>query len=486
MNNSLDFSQDEFKRLLNQASDLVLKQFENLDQQRGYNSNTHTQQEIEGWFNEPLPEQGITKEEVLQLVEEKIVNKATGNLGPHMYAYVMAGGNQMAIIAEMIATTINQNGGKWHLSPSINEIEKRIAKWAAEMIGFTKNVGGVMVSGGSAANFSGLTVARNVFFEQQNIRSKGLFNQQPFTVYASSEVHNCVDKSIEALGIGTNQLRKIEVDSDFKINIEALKLQIKTDIENGFLPFCIIGTAGTVNTGAIDDLEALANVAKTHNMWFHIDGAYGGLVATLPNKKALYKGIELADSVALDFHKWLYQPFEAGYILVRDWSLLKRSYFTNATYLDSKFESTNGRLEFNEHNFQLSRNAKALKVWMSIKAYGMQRIRDMIQKDIDLTQYLSNQLKATTDFRVIADSELAICCFQYTGNLTDDEAIQKLNKQIIPELENDGRVFIMGTTLNNQFVIRACIINHRKTTASIDYLIKVIREVGERLANVSK
>ena len=213
-------------------------------------------------------------------------------------------------------------------------------------------------------------------------------------VYASDEVHGCVDKSIDNLGIGTDNLRKITCNPDFTINLQALKRQIQTDLDAGLQPFCIIGNAGTVNTGAIDDLEGLAAIAQEHKLWFHIDGAYGGLAATLHGLKRAYKGIEKADSVAIDFHKWLYQPFEAGCILVKNWQTLRSAYFKKADYLDTAFEQDKGRLDFNEHHFQLSRNAKALKVWMSIKAYGMERLRAMIQKDIDLTHYLADQVKA--------------------------------------------------------------------------------------------
>jgi glutamate/tyrosine decarboxylase-like PLP-dependent enzyme len=336
------------------------------------------------------------------------------------------------------------------------------------------------VSGGSAANLAGLTVARNIFFEKLDIRKNGLFGVKPFTVYASKEVHGCVDKSLEQLGIGTNQLRKIETKEDFTINLEALKQQIEQDIKDGFQPFCVVGNAGTVNTGAIDDLEALHQICKSYKMWFHVDGAYGGLVAMLDSVKAKYKGIEKADSVALDFHKWLYQPFELGCVIVKNWETLRRAYFKKASYLDTQLEEAS-RLDFNEHYFQLSRNAKALKVWMSIKSYGMKALRAMIQKDIDLTDYLCDQVKQSDDFVLKSQASLAVACFQYKGQLKDQEKIIQLNQKLIPALEADGRVFITGTKLNGEFVLRACIINHRKQKSSIDYLLQVIREVASKL-----
>ena len=419
--------------------------------------------------------------ELLEIVEKRIFDTATGNLGPHMYAYVMAGGNQIGIVADQLASTINQNVAKWHLSPSITEIDKRVIQWAAELIGYGKDVGGFIGSSGSSANLDGLTVARNIFFEKANIRKKGLFGMKPMIVYCSDETHNSVDKAVQLLGMGSENLRRVESLADFTIDIEALERQIKADIEQGLQPFCVIGNAGTVNTGAIDDLTALAGIAQKHGLWLHVDGAYGGLAASLESKKHLYAGIDLADSVALDFHKWLYQPFEVGCLLVKSWNVLNRSYFKEAAYLDKSLEQGRGRLEFNEHHFLLSRNGKALKVWMSIKAYGMKRIREMIWKDIDLTDYLNERIAAANDFRVIADSHLAISCFQYTGGLTEPDDIMYLNRQLIPALESDGRVFITGTTLKGQFVLRACLINHRKTRETTAYLLEVIRDVGQGL-----
>ncbi|MGW9687090.1 pyridoxal phosphate-dependent decarboxylase family protein [Flagellimonas sp. 2504JD1-5] len=480
---TLDFSQKDYEALLNRSSELVLRQFENINQQKGYHD--HPQAEVEHWFNEELPEDGMDTFKLLDEVEKKVLNTATGNLGPNMYAYVMSGGNQISIIAEKLATTINQNQTKWHLGPAMNEIEKRVLKWTAKMLGFTPDAGGVLVSGGSAANLTGLTVGRNIFFEKEGIREKGLFGQAPFVVYASEEVHNCVDKSVELLGIGSNHLRKIKTNDTFQIALGSLEKEIKQDIANGLKPFCIIGNAGTVNTGAIDDLDALANLAEKYGLWYHVDGAYGALAAVLDTLKPEYKGMERADSIALDFHKWLYQPFEAGCTLVRNWDNLRRTYYKKAAYLDTELADDGNRLEFNEHYFQLSRNAKAFKVWMSIKAYGMKRFRAMIQKDIDLTQYLNGQVLASEDFELVADSKLAVSCFRYIGNMKSKEEILEFNQKLMPELEKDGRVFIMGTKLKGDYAIRACLINHRKTTKTIDYLLDVIRDVAKKVETKS-
>ncbi len=475
---NLDLSPQALQKLLDDSTAIVLDHFENIHEQKGYND--FPQETVESWFQEPLPEAGMSAEALLDLFVEKVLKTATGNAGPHMYAYVMAGGNQIGIVADKLAATINQNAAKWHLGPAITEIDKRVIQWAAEMIGFGENVGGFIGSSGSTANLDGLTVARNVYFEKLDIRNKGLFGSKPFIVYCSEETHSSVDKSVQLLGIGLDYLRKVPTNADFTIDLDTLEKQIVVDKQNGLQPFCIVGNAGTVNTGAVDDLSGVADIAEKHHLWFHVDGAYGGLVSSLESKRDLYRGLDRADSVALDFHKWLYQPFEVGCLLVKSWADLRTSYFKKAAYLDTSLEQGNNRHDFNEHHFMLSRNGKALKVWMSIKYYGIRRIKGMIQKDIDLTDYLNEQINAAPDFRLIADSPLAISCFQYVGGLSNSEDIIALNRQLIPALEKDGRVFITGTTLKGQFVLRACLINHRKTEETTDYLLDVIRDVAEK------
>jgi glutamate/tyrosine decarboxylase-like PLP-dependent enzyme len=478
-NNSLDYSVEDFLKILAKTNEIVTEQYKNSIYQKGFHN--ISQKELEDWFDEPLPLSGIDSLQLLSEVKEKIVDTATGNLGENMYAYVMAGGNQISTIADFIASTINQNVTKWHLAPAMTEVEKRVVAWTAEMINYAPEAGGTLVSGGSAANLAGLTVARNIFFKNLNINKTGLFAKQPFRVYCSKETHNSIDKSVALLGIGTDNLMRIDTNPDYTININALEAQIKDDLQNGFVPFCIVGNAGTVNTGAIDDLTALVRLATKYKTWFHVDGCYGGLASSLPHLKPTYAGIEQADSVALDFHKWLYQPFEIGCVLVKNWRILRETYFKQADYLDTAFEDKSDRLEFNEHYFQLSRNAKALKVWMSVKAYGFTKIQKMIQKDIDLTHYLVELINKSEDFELKSVSDLAIACFVFRGNLDSAEKIVELNQRLIPALESDGRVFITGTKLNGEFVLRACLINHRKQESSINYLLETIRDVGTKI-----
>ncbi len=475
----LDFSISDFEKYLDQACKLVLHEYQNVQSKKGFSGVTPS--EVAQSISADLPEIGEDFEQVLQHIKAEVLDKATGNIGPHMYAYVMSGGSHVGIIAELLVASINQNVAKWHLAPALTEIEKRVVQWGAEFIGFPKDAGGIMVSGGSGANLTSLTVARNMFLAQQNIRKKGMYGMKPLRVYASVEVHGCCDKSVDMLGIGMDNLIKIPVNDDFQIDTDLLRQKIEEDINTGCQPFCIIGNAGTVNTGAVDDLEELATIADEYKMWYHIDGAYGALAAAVPRKSKLYQGMQRADSVAIDFHKWLYVPFEAGCALISNWTRLHQSYVTKASYLSSD-AANDGRMDFNDFGFQLSRNSKALKVYMSFKTYGSELLSQAIDQDIILTEYLHAQIEKSEDFRNMHDVILGILCFQYTADLKDDEVIQKLNRDIVKPLEKDGRVFIAGTTIKGKSVLRACLINHRKTEKDIDYLLDVIREVGSSIS----
>ena len=476
-NESLDYPIEVFENLLAKACSMVSDRYKNLDEASTYAGLSPA--EVADWFDESLPREQMDPAQLLEQVRSQVMDTATLNIGPHFYAYVNTGGTQISMIAELLSAAVNQNLGKWHLAPVMCEIEKRVISWCSELIRYSDNAGGVLVSGGSAANLAGLTVARNIMFEKQGVRERGLFGMSPMIVYASSEVHGCVDKSVEQLGIGVQHLRKIPSAADNRIDLDELKKQIERDKADGLQPFCLVGNAGTVNSGAIDPLDALADIAAEEGLSFHVDGAYGGLAGALDEVRELYKGLERADSIAIDFHKWLYQPFEAGCVLVKGWDKLERTYNKSASYLSTDDQSDN-RFDFNKYNFQLSRNAKALKIWMSFKAYGADRIKAAIQKDIELTRYLEAQLEHASDFELCNRAELSVCCFRYIGSQDAGNAslIDKLNTDIIPALENDARIFITGTLLGGRPVIRACQINHRKQEKHIDFLLEVIREVG--------
>lgn len=487
--NSLDFSLELFQDYLHRAAELIIQQYRAMPDQPAYNAQNEAQ--VRRSFDEALPEDGQDFPQVLDQVAQQVYGHATMNIAPKMFAYVMSGGNQVAVIADLLNSAINQNVTKWHLAPSLTEVERCVIRWAAAFIGLPTSYGGAVVTGGSGANLAGLTVARNQYFKDQQIREQGWFGQTPCVVYASSETHNSVLKSVELLGIGRNHYRQIPVLADYTIDTAALRQQIQADREQGLKPFCLVGNAGTVNTGAIDPLNQLADIAEQESLWLHVDGCYGGLASALNDWNGAYAGMERADSIALDFHKWWYQNFEIGCVLVKNWQQLYDTYYTPASYLDEgKPAASSGeesRFNITEHHFDLSRNGKALKAWMSLKTFGAARMREMIHKDIALTRYLAEQVNACEDLELITEPSLGIVCFRFigaSGHATEAQ-IEQWNRALIPALEQDGRVFITGTTLQQRRVIRACLINHRLSEENIDYLIAVIREVATQLNHAS-
>jgi len=479
---SLDLPLERFEELLDQTTDLLIKRYSSLESAPAFCGKSP--QEIEALFDEPMPESGIDIEEVLTQVDERVLQLATLNTGPNYFSYVLAPGTQVSLMAELLQASINQNVTKWHLGPSAAEIEKRVVQWGAQFMNFSDHGAGVLVSGGSAANLTGLNVARNMMLEDEEVRRRGLSGLPPLVVYTSAEIHGCFDKAVEELGIGSDYLRKISVDTQCRIRLDKLEAQINEDLNNCLRPLCVVGNGGTVNTGNIDALDKIANITEKYNLWFHIDGAYGGLANAVPELRENFRGFERADSVAVDFHKWLYQPVEAGCCIFKDWDQLRRSYQHKAAYLDTD-NRADGRFDINDVGFQLSRNFKALKIWMSFKAYGAARLRAAIQNDLENARYLAQITRNADDFELAIEPELSVTCFRYLGADSDKHSdsayIDQLNRDIIPALERDRRVFITGTTLHKRPVIRACFINHRIKREHIDNLINVIREVGQNL-----
>ncbi len=473
----LDLTTDELTALLAEATAMITRRYASLPDADAFNA--HSVDTIIDYFNEPLPESPEAIDHLFERVEKQLFDTATLNIAPKMFAYVMAGGNHVSMVADLLTSAINQNGAKWHLAPAMTEIEKRVIQWTADFIHLPGHQAGAMVTSGSSANLAGLNIAKNRHFAAQNIRENGWFGMKPAIVYTSVETHNSVTKSIEFLGIGRNNLRMIPVDHSLRMDLNALTQTIEQDIADGYQPFCVIANAGTVNSGAIDPMDAMADIAEQYSLWFHVDGAYGALAASVAELAPLYKGMERADSVALDFHKWLYQPYEVGCVLVKNWDILQTSYYTPASYLTMGGKDAD-RFNVNEHHFDLSRNGKAFKIWLSLKAYGAGAFRQMIAKDVALAKQLADMIRQDATLELISHHPLGICCFRYCpAGLDDDVAINDFNKQLIPALEQDGRIFITGTTIYNKFVIRACLINHRLQLENIQYLLTVIKDVAQ-------
>ncbi|MGB5661610.1 pyridoxal phosphate-dependent decarboxylase family protein, partial [Eudoraea sp.] len=383
-------------------------------------------------FKTGLPKQPSDAEDVYKELQKNVLPYPMGNLHPRFWAWYMGSGTISGVMGDFWASILNPNlGGGNHAA---HKVEEQVVDWIKEIVEFPKSASGLLVSGGSMANYAALAVARNVK-AGYNIRAEGL-KENNLVFYGSTEIHSCNTKAIELLGLGTKGLKKIKVNDDYTINIDTLKKQIQLDKEAGLQPICVVGTSGTVNTGAIDDLEAIADICREENLWFHVDGAIGAIAMLSPIIKPQLKGIERADSVALDLHKWLHMPFEVGCVVVKDSAGHKDTFSLIPEYLEKNTRGlASGENWFSEYGLQLSRRFRALKVWMSLKEHGSQRFGRMISRNVDQAHYLGALVNQHRDLELIAPIGMDIVCFRYNpGSLSQDE-LNALNKEIKLQIE---------------------------------------------------
>jgi glutamate/tyrosine decarboxylase-like PLP-dependent enzyme len=342
-----------------------------------------------------------------------------------------------------------------------------------------------LTSGCSASNLIGLAVARNTK-AGFDVRKHGLESAQgKLVLYASREIHSSVQKSVEMLGLGSDALRYIGVDERFRINLQQLQDAIVHDRETGHRPFCVVGAAGTVNTGAMDDLDALADICQAEDLWFHVDGAFGAWAAIVPEERHLVLGMERADSLALDLHKWMYMPFEIGGVLVRHEKEHREAFTLTPEYLEREIEGrglTGGDLPWlTEYDFHLSRSFRALKAWMSLKEHGSLKYGRMIKQNIHQARYLGELVEAKTELELVAPVDLNIVCFRYLKPGFSDTELDALNKEIVVELQEQGVAVISGTTINGVYVLRVGHTNHRSRQEDFDFLVDEVTRIGRTL-----
>jgi len=408
---------------------------------------------------------------------EIVLPYTMGNAHPRFWAWFMGNGTPFAAVADFLAAIVNPNmGGGNHVC---NHVEAQVVDWCREIVGFPAEASGLLVSGGSMANFVGLTVARNSL-PDLDIRGEGVAAApQRLLTYASVEVHSCVQKSIEALGLGARSLRKVPVRADYSIDTAALERMIAEDRAAGHRPFCVVGNAATINTGAVDDLDALATICQREGLWFHVDGAIGALLALAPGARHLVRGMERADSVTLDLHKWLHMPFEAACAIVRNRKAHRDAFALTPEYLEHTERGlAAGHLWFSEYGLQLSRGFKALKVWMSIKEHGLERFGRLIDRNIAQARELESLLRATPGFTVAAPVLTNIVCFRYEpGRMTEAE-LNTFNEELLVRLHESGVAAPSYTTLQGRYCLRAAIVNHRTVSDDLRLMVAELERIA--------
>jgi glutamate/tyrosine decarboxylase-like PLP-dependent enzyme len=431
-------------------------------------------------FDEPLPEAGLPIEEVLAAVRERILPRPFGNSHPRFFAFINATADPVGIVADYLAATMNSNC--WGGDHAAIHVEKQVLRWLAAILGLPEESEGILTSGGSMANFTALATARRAI--APGVRQDGFAGTEPLVVYASEEVHNCVDKAVDLLGIGWKQLRKIPTDERYRIRVDLLKQAIAEDRSAGRKPAIVVGNAGTVNTGAVDALDELADVCAAERLWFHVDGAYGAMATISKPLKPLFKGLERADSVAADPHKWLYVPYEAGATLVREPGRMAAAFQRPAPYLvHDPASPVRGPVSFNERGPELSRGFKALKVWMGLKHHGTAGYAAAVEHDLAMARALADAVSGHGDFELLAPPVLSIVGFRYrpAGRGLAEPELDRLNRQIVNRLVGSGAFFLAPTLLKGRTAMRVAIVNFRTREEDVHALVEEAAHAGREL-----
>ena len=421
------------------------------------------------WTDAPTP-----PADLVARAQADVMPYPLGNTSPRFFGWVNSTPAPLGVLADLMAS--------FHDAPAVNSdiaayfVEMAVVNWIRGLFRFPSTAGGLLTSGGTVANLLGLAAMRHMM-SQGNMRRLGMTAEPArMVLYTSAQGHSCIQKSAELLGFGDENLRRIPVDGQYRMDVAALRAAVERDRSNGLRPVAVAASAGTVNTGAIDPLDAIADVCADEALWFHIDGAYGGFGILSPGVAPLYKGIERADSLAIDPHKWLYAPLEAGCVLVRDGDLLRSTFGVSPSYLqhDSPYPW------LSEFGIQQTRGFKALKIWMVLQQVGLQGYRDLISADIARAKSLQAKVKAHPGFELVAAGPLSITCFRYKpAGVTDEAELDKLNRALLKRMNASGKAFMTSTELNGRFVLRACIVNFRTTDADLDALLDAAAEAGK-------
>lgn len=436
--------------------------------------------DVRDFFTASLPQSPTPLADIYGDVVDKVMPYPMGNIHPRFWSWYMGSSNFTGALGDFLAAIQGSNLGGGNHAAAL--MDGQVVDWCKQMMGMPASASGTLVSGGSMANIIGLTVARNTK-AGIDVREHGVAAiEKPLRFYGSDQIHSCHRKGMEALGLGNRALRRIASDASLRIDIAALRAAISEDRAAGFKPACIIGNAGTVNTGAIDDLQALAKLAHEEDMWFHVDGCIGALIAIAPENAHRVAGIEWADSIALDPHKWLHAPFEAGCALVRDASAHRKTFAVTPEYLESTPRGLASGQWLHDYGLQTSRGFKALKVWMALREHGVEKFGRLIDQNIAQGHYLANLIEAEPALELTAPTSINIVCFRYRAEGLDSERAKALNTEIMLRLQEEGIAAISDTTVQGRHCLRVAINNHRTRRQDLDLLVAETVRLGNEIS----
>jgi aromatic-L-amino-acid/L-tryptophan decarboxylase len=477
--NPIELSKEEFQKLGYLLIDKISNFLDSIDERPVTRGNF--KKEYKELFEDvSFPENGKSPTELISKTADLLIHNSLLNGHPRFMGYITSSPAPLGALADLLASSINPNMGAYILSPVATEIEKQTIKWLAQLIGVSGDYGGILVSGGNMANFTAYAAARTA--KAPEIKEFGVSkSNKDLTVYCSKATHTWIEKASILFGLGTTSIRWIPTTVSNKINIKVLEKTIKEDLENGFTPMMLIGTAGDVSTGAVDNLHDLSVISKKYDIWFHVDGAYGIPAAVIPSYKKIFKGITEADSIALDPHKWLYSPLEAGCILVKNPRHLLDTFSSHPEYYNFNKEGENLH-NYYEYGFQNSRGFRALKVWLTLQHLGKSGYEKLIREDIELSKMLFELVKNHPETEP-GSQNLSITTFRYKpqGFKKDNNHLNTLNKKLLDNIQAGGEAFLSNAIIDGNFYLRACIVNFRTSAKDIKELPDIIVREGRKV-----
>jgi glutamate/tyrosine decarboxylase-like PLP-dependent enzyme len=476
----LNWDSNRARRFAEQAADLyaeLIERLPGLPVSRGWR-----REDVEAAVARKVPEEPMDEEDLLAYLREVLLEWSVYTGHPRFMAFVSGTGTVPGAVADMLAAGVNMNVGGWRLGPSATEIELQVVRWFADAFGLPPTAGGMMVSGGAMATFVALKAARDAK-AGWDVRAGGVTAGSPLALYASEEVHVVTDRAVDMLGLGTDAIRKIPVDDRYRLQTDALRWAVAADRNAGVIPVAVVASAGTVATGAIDPLEEIADICGSEGMWMHVDGAYGGPAVLTDDLRPLFAGIERADSIAFDPHKWLYIPHSAGCVLFRDMTHQLLSFAVLPSYVQQDEEIAGHGVDFGVLGPQFSRGFQALKVWVSLLAHGRLAYAARISHDAELARYMGARVGEHPDLELAAPVGLSICCFRFVPSdlppgPESDEYVSRLNNRLMTTIQHDGRAFCSNALLEGRWALRACIVNYRTESEDVDALLGVAVDLG--------
>ena len=481
----IEITKDDFRKIGYQLVDTISNFIETIIEKPVTTAETPKQiQQLLG--NASLPENGTSVSEIISKSSDLLLQHSLLNGHPKFFGYITSSPTPIGALADFLAAAVNPNVGANILSPMATAIEKQTVKWLAEFIGASPASGGILVSGGNMANFTAFLAARTAK-APKSLKEDGLtITDGEMVFYCSKATHTWIEKAAVLFGHGTKAIRWIATDADNKMNTDILRQTIHDDLKIGKKPFLVIGNAGDVSTGVVDDLSEIAAICKVQDLWFHIDGAYGIPAAVIPKYKNLFHGIQEADSIALDPHKWLYAPLEAGCTLVKNPQHLIDTYSSHPVYYNFSNQDDEPTMNYYEYGFQNSRGFRALKVWMALQQVGRNGYIEMINEDIELSQLLFEVTKKHLELEAVTQN-LSITTFRYvpigfTQNEKKNETyLNILNEKLLNELQQGGEVFLSNAVVADKYCLRCCIVNFRTSRKDILEIVDIIVREGRKV-----